>query len=76
VKFIDEERKVHGVELICEMLPIAPSDYYEAKVRQIHHRDRVSQYLSIQRSEHLTDAGIDPSVGSKGDSYDSAWLNR
>lgn len=38
----------------------------------IHHSDRGSQYLSIRYTERLTDAGIEPSVGSKGDSYDNA----
>ncbi len=38
----------------------------------IHHSDRGSQYLSIKYTERLTDAGIDPSVGSVGDSYDNA----
>ena len=38
----------------------------------IHHSDRGSQYLSIKYTERLVDAGIDPSVGSVGDSYDNA----
>ena len=38
----------------------------------IHHSDRGSQYLSIRYSERLAQAGIEPSVGSKGDSYDNA----
>ena len=38
----------------------------------IHHSDRGSQYLSIRYSERLAEAGIEPSVGSKGDSYDNA----
>ena len=38
----------------------------------IHHSDRGSQYVSIRYSERLTDAGIQPSVGSIGDSYDNA----
>lgn len=38
----------------------------------IHHSDRGSQYLSIKYTERLTEAGIDPSVGSVGDSYDNA----
>lgn len=38
----------------------------------IHHSDRGSQYLSIKYTERLLDAGIDPSVGSVGDSYDNA----
>jgi len=37
-----------------------------------HHSDRGSQYLSIRYSERLAEAGIEPSVGSKGDSYDNA----
>ena len=38
----------------------------------VHHSDRGSQYLSIKYTERLTDAGIGPSVGSVGDSYDNA----
>jgi putative transposase len=37
-----------------------------------HHSDRGSQYVSIRYSERLAEAGIEPSVGSKGDSYDNA----
>jgi len=37
----------------------------------IHHSDRGSQYVSIRYTERLGEAGIDPSVGSKGDSYES-----
>ena len=38
----------------------------------IHHSDRGSQYLSIRYGERLAEAGIAPSVGSVGDSYDNA----
>lgn len=38
----------------------------------IHHSDRGAQYVSIRYSERLDEAGIAPSVGSKGDSYDNA----
>lgn len=38
----------------------------------IHHSDRGSQYVSICYTERLALAGIAPSVGSKGDSYDNA----
>lgn len=38
----------------------------------IHHSDRGSQYVSIRYSERLAQANIEPSVGSKGDSYDNA----
>ena len=37
-----------------------------------HHSDRGSQYLSIRYTERLAQAGIEPSVGSRGDSYDNA----
>lgn len=40
--------------------------------RLIHHSDRGSQYLSIRYGERLREAGIEPSVGNVGDSYDNA----
>ncbi len=40
--------------------------------RLIHHSDRGVQYVSIRYSERLSEAGIAPSVGSVGDSYDNA----
>ncbi len=36
------------------------------------HSDRGSQYVSIRYTERLAEAGIEPSVGRKGDSYDNA----
>jgi len=38
----------------------------------VHHSDRGVQYLSIRYTERLKEAGIEPSVGSVGDSYDNA----
>ena len=38
----------------------------------VHHSDRGSQYLSIRYSERLIEAGVKPSVGTTGDSYDNA----
>ena len=38
----------------------------------IHHSDRGVQYLSLTYTERLADAGVKPSVGSVGDSYDNA----
>ncbi len=40
--------------------------------RLVHHSDAGSQYLSFRYSSRLTEAGIEPSVGSVGDSYDNA----
>ena len=49
---------------------------YQRRPRQggklIHHSDRGSQYVSIKYTERLAEAGIEPSVGSVGDSYDNA----
>ena len=38
----------------------------------VHHSDRGSQYLALRYTERLVDAGVEPSVGSVGDSYDNA----
>jgi putative transposase len=38
----------------------------------VHHSDRGSQYVSIKYTGRLAEAGIEPSVGSVGDSYDNA----
>jgi putative transposase len=40
--------------------------------RLVHHSDRGVQYLAIRYTERLLEAGIEPSVGSRGDSYDNA----
>jgi transposase InsO family protein len=42
----------------------------------IHHSNRGSQYVSIKYTERLAEAGIEPSVGSVGDSYDNALPKR
>lgn len=44
----------------------------ERNASLIHHSDRGSQYVSIRYTARLAQAGIEPSVGSKGDSYDNA----
>ena len=49
--------------------------YERRPIRQgglVHHSDRGGQYLSIRYTERLAEAGIEPSVGSVGDSYDNA----
>src|SRR5512135_1499076 len=38
----------------------------------VHHSDRGIQYVSIRYTERLAEAGIEPSVGSGGNSYDNA----
>lgn len=38
----------------------------------VHHSDMGSQYLAIRYTDRLAEAGIEPSVGSRGDAYDNA----
>jgi putative transposase len=38
----------------------------------VHHSDRGSQYLSIRYTDRLLEAGVESSVGSRGDAYDNA----
>jgi transposase InsO family protein len=38
----------------------------------VHHSDRGTQYLSMRYTDRLAESGIEPSVGSRGDSYDNA----
>ena len=38
----------------------------------IHHSNRGVQYVSIRYAERLAEANIQPSIGSRGDSYDNA----
>ena len=42
----------------------------------VHHSDHGVQYLSIRYTERLKDVGIEPSVGTVGDSYDNAMAVR
>ena len=83
IAFIDEHRDVYGVEPICRVLPIAPSTCHErvAKRRdpsRLSERARQDMALKpeiarvIKYTERLAEAGIEPSVGSVGDSYDNA----
>ncbi|MTH62390.1 IS3 family transposase [Paracoccus litorisediminis] len=58
---------------VLDALEQAVHDRRPAKgIGLVHHSDRGSQYLSIRYSERLAEAGIEPSVGSVGDSYDNA----
>jgi len=43
-----------------------------AKTDLVHHSDRGTQYLSMRYTRRLTEAAIEGSVGSRGDSYDNA----
>ena len=60
-------------DLALDALEQAICEREEARAdRLVHHSDRGVQYLSIRYTERLAEAGIEPSVGSRGDSYDNA----
>jgi transposase InsO family protein len=42
----------------------------------VHHSDRGSQYVAIRYTERLAEAGIEPYVGSLGESYDNGSPRR
>ena len=44
----------------------------EAADGLVHHSDRGVQYVSMRYTDRLADAGIAPSIGSRGDAYDNA----
>ena len=64
-------RNMH-TDFVLDALEQALYDRRPAANALIHHSDRGSQYVSILYTERLAQAGIEPSVGSRGDSYDNA----
>ena len=59
-------------DFVLDALEQALYDRQPDRDSLIHHSDRGSQYVSIRYTERLAEAGIEPSVGSRGDSYDNA----
>ena len=60
-------------DLVLDALEQALYDRTDAdQDRLVHHSDQGMQYLSIRYTERLAEAGIEPSVGSRGDAYDNA----
>jgi putative transposase len=64
-------RTAHAA-FVLDALEQALLDRRPLKGGLIHHSDRGSQYVAIRYTERLLEAGIEPSVGSVGDSYDNA----
>ena len=64
-------RTAHA-SFVLDALEQALHERRPAQGRLVHHSDRGSQYVSIRYTERLAEAGIEPSVGSVGDSYDNA----
>jgi len=60
-------------DFVLDALEQAIYERRGAEVRDlVHHSDRGSQYLAMRYTVRLADAGIEPSVGRRGDSYDNA----
>ena len=59
-------------DFVLDALEQALYDRQPAAQALTHHSDRGSPYVCIRYTERLGQAGIRPSVGSKGDSYDNA----
>jgi putative transposase len=59
-------------DFVLDALEQALHERRPVKGGLIHHSDRGSQYVAIRYTERLLEAGIEPSVGSVGDSYDNA----
>jgi transposase InsO family protein len=64
-------RRAHA-DFVLDALEQALHDRRPVKGGLIHHSDRGSQYVALRYTERLLKAGIEPSVGSIGDSYDNA----
>lgn len=64
-------RTAHA-DFVLDALEQALHDRRPVRGGLVHHSDRGVQYVSIRYTERLAEAGIEPSVGSVGDSYDNA----
>jgi putative transposase len=62
-----------ATDFVLDALEQAIYDRHRTGVEDlVHHSDRGTQYLSMRYTDRLADVGIEPSVGSRGDSYDNA----
>ncbi len=62
-----------ATDFVLDALEQAIYDRRDTVVEElVHHSDRGTQYLSMRYTDRLAEAGIEPSVGSRGDSYDNA----
>ena len=59
-------------DFVLDALEQALNDREVTDGSLIHHSDRGSQYVSVAYTDRLNDAGVKPSVGTVGDSYDNA----
>ncbi|MEV6601988.1 integrase core domain-containing protein [Actinoplanes sp. NPDC051346] len=67
-------RTVRRATAALAFTALAPRDVRDGQL--IHHSDRGSNYTSFRFSQRLQDNGIRPSMGSVGDTYDNALMER
>ena len=76
VAFIDHHRDTSSSLATDFVLDALGQAIYERRgtgvADLVHHSDPGTQCLSMRYTDRLTEAGIAPSVGSRGDSYDNA----
>ena len=60
-------------DFVLDALEQAIHDRGDTTTGLVHHSDRGTQYVSMRYTDRLADAGIAPSVGSRGDAYDNAF---
>ena len=74
-RIVAGDRAVRCERTLCLMRWSREQALYDRQPERVgltHHSERRSQYVSIRYSERLEEAGIGPSIGSRGDSYDKA----
>lgn len=68
-------RVSHSIRTDCVLDALEQALYVRQLERsdaEVHHSHSGSQYVSIHCTERLAEAEIEPSAGSRGDSYDNA----
>lgn len=60
----------HQSDSPSHWVAVSSISLFDGDTRLIHHSDRGSQYVFIAYTQRLLDAGIEPPVGSVGDSYE------
>lgn len=68
----DSHLHPNNQRLLCSLLNTVAIERDVQVGGLVHHSDRGTQYVSIKYTERLAESGVEPSVGSAGNSYDDA----
>ena len=63
-----------AIDFVLDGLEQASNGSQSYRYRVVHHSDRGSQCLSIHKTGRLAEAGIKPSLGSRGDRHYNALV--